>query len=233
MLAAALIAAGLGVGAPAPPAIHHEIVGRSVRGAPITATVVGEPTAPRTVLVLACVHGNEPAGIAVTRRLRRADPPAGTALWLVDRANPDGCRARTRGNARGVDLNRNAPWRWRPTGPPGSLFYAGPRPRSEPETRAVLRLVRRIRPAVTIWYHQAAALVDDSGGDRRIERRYADLAGLPLRRFGRGLPGIFTGWQNHTFPRSTAFVVELPAGSLPPRAARRHARAVLALAREG
>ena len=230
MLAAALIAAALGVGAPA--AIHDEVVGRSVRGVPIRAAIVGERTAPRTVLVLACVHGDEPAGIAVTRRLRRADPPTGTALWLVDRANPDGCRAGTRRDARGVDLNRNAPWRWRPTGPPGSPFHAGPHPRSEPETRALLRLVRRVRPAITIWYHQHAALVDDSGGDRRIERRYAQLAGLPFRRYG-DLPGVFTGWQNHAFPRSTAFVVELPGGSLSPRAARRHANAVLTLAREG
>jgi len=230
------VCAGLGAGAAAATtaqaaAIHHEIAGRSVRGAPIHATVVGDPSAPRAVLAIACLHGNEPAGIAVTRRLRRAPPPPGTALWLVDRANPDGCRAGTRQNARGVDLNRNAPWRWRPTGPPGSVFYAGPRPRSEPETRALLRLVRRVRPAITIWYHQQAALVDDSGGDRRIERRYAELVGLPFKRYG-DLPGVFTGWQNTTFPRTTAFVVELPAGPLRPRAARRHARAVLALARE-
>jgi protein MpaA len=175
---AALIAATLAVGAPVP--VRHEIVGRSVRGAPIRATVVGDPAAPRAVLVVACLHGNEPAGMSVIRRLRRARPPAGTVLWLIGRANPDGCRAGTRHNARGVDLNRNAPWRWRRTGPPGSTFYAGRRPASEPETRALLRLVRRVRPIVTIWYHQAAALVDDSGGDRHIERRYAELSGLPL-----------------------------------------------------
>jgi protein MpaA len=114
---AALIAATLAVGAPVP--VRHEIVGRSVRGAPIRATVVGDPAAPRAVLVVACLHGNEPAGMSVTRRLRRARPPAGTVLWLIGRANPDGCRAGTRHNARGVDLNRNAPWRWRRTGGAG------------------------------------------------------------------------------------------------------------------
>ena len=121
-----------------------------------------------------------------------------------------------------MDLNRNAPWRWRPTGPPGSLFYAGPRPRSEPETRALLRLVRRVRPAITIWYHQHAALVDDSGGDRRIERRYAQLAGLPLRRYG-DLPGVFTGWRT---TRSRVHGVRgRAAGRIldAARAARRHA----------
>jgi hypothetical protein len=42
------------------------------------------------------IHGTEPAGRAVTRRLRQARPPRGTALLLVDSANPDGGRADTR-----------------------------------------------------------------------------------------------------------------------------------------
>ncbi len=207
--------------------VDREIIGRSVRGVPIRADVVGDRRAPRRVLVVGCVHGTERAGEAVTRRLRRAALAPGVALWLVDQANPDGCRAGTRQNARGVDLNRNAPWRWRPTGPPGSTYFAGPRPRSEPETRAILRLVRRLRPAITIWYHQHATLVDDPGRHRPIARRYARRVGLPLRRYGIALPGILTGWQNATFPAATAFVVELPAGPLPAPSVRRHAAAVL------
>jgi hypothetical protein len=45
------------------------------------------------------------------------------------------------------------------------------------------------------------------------------------------LPGTATRWQNHRFPRSDAFVVELPAGVIPRSMARRHARAVVKLAR--
>jgi protein MpaA len=216
------VAASTRAGAP----VHREVIGRSVRGDPIRVTVVGDRRAPLTVLVVGCVHGTERAGEAVTHRLSHATAPSGVALWLLHRANPDGCRAGTRQNAHGVDLNRNAPWHWRRTGPPGSTYYAGPRALSEPETRAVVRLVRRIRPSITIWYHQHAALVDDPGRHRRIPRRYARRVGLPFRRYGQDLPGIFTGWQNATFRASTAFVVELPAGSLPPRAVRRHANAV-------
>lgn len=211
--------------------VHIVTVGRSVLGRPIKATVVGDPRAPRAVLVVGCVHGDERAGIAVVRLLRRAAPPAGTALWLVRTFNPDGTAAGTRGNARGVDLNRNAPWAWRPL--PRGIFYAGPRPLSEPESRAIHRFVLVHHPAVSVWYHQAARLVDDSGGDRRLERRYARLVGLPFRRLQGSFPGSITRWQDHRFPRDTAFVVELPGGPLPAASARRHARAVLSLARSG
>jgi protein MpaA len=207
------------------------IVGHSVRGRPIQARVVGDSAlARRRVMVVGCVHGDERAGEAITRSLRRTTAPPGTALWLVDSFNPDGSAARTRQNAHGVDLNRNQPWRWRRLDRPGGTYYSGPRPLSEPESRAIDRLVRRVRPAVTIWYHQHAALVDDStGGSRKIERSYARRVGLPLRNIG-APPGAITGWQNATFPRDTAFVVELPPGPLSSRSVRRHVSAVLALA---
>jgi protein MpaA len=201
-----------------------------VRGRRILARVVGDPAARRRILIVGCVHGGERAGEAITRALRRVAPPRGTALWLVDQFNPDGCRAGTRQNADRVDLNRNSPWHWRAIGRPGGRFYSGPAPLSEPESRAVNRLVRRLAPAVSIWYHQHAALVDDSsGGSRAIERRYARIVGLPLRNYG-VFPGSITTWQDAAFPHDTAFVVELRAGSLSPRAVARHVAAVLAIA---
>lgn len=233
LLAAVALAPAVAPSAQRDPPAARELVriGRSVLGTPIRARVVGARDAPRRVLVVGCIHGTERAGEAIARRLRSARPPAGVALWLVDHVNPDGCRAGTRGNARGVDLNRNAPWRWRPIGRAGDTYYAGPRAESEPESRAIVRLVRERCPAISIWYHQHLAVVDDSGGDVRIERRYARAVGLPLRDVHSGLTGIWTGWQNAACPHATAFVVELPAGRLGPAALARHASAVLSLAR--
>lgn len=218
------------VAAAAPPAREMETVGRSVEGAPIRALRVGSPKARRVVLVVGAIHGTEPAGRAVTRRLRRARPPRGTALVVVDSANPDGVAAGTRWNARGVDLNRNFPFGWEPIGAPFDIYHSGPRPLSEPESAAMAKLIRRLRPRVTVWYHQQMRLVDRSGGDPFLERLYARRSRLPHREIG-PLPGTATSWQNHRFRRDSAFVVELPAGRLDGRAARRHARAVLALAR--
>jgi protein MpaA len=210
----------------APEARQLVTIGRSVRGRSIVARVLGDPRAGRRILVIGCVHGDEPAGIAVTRSLRTASVPKGVGVWVIDTVNPDGLRARTRQNADGVDLNRTFPVGWKPL---GGIFDSGRRPLAEPESRAIHRLIIGLHPAVTIWYHQHAALVDDSGGSAAIERAYARLVGLPFRHFGNE-PGSITAWQNATYSASTAFVVELPAGALSHAAVARHVAAVLALA---
>jgi protein MpaA len=222
MLALAVAAT---VAPPAPAAVVT--VGRSVRGTAITMTIVGSPDAQRKILVVGCVHGTERAGEAVVRRLQTQPPPPGTALLLIKQINPDGCAAGTRGNAHGVDLNRNAPWAWRPL--PRGTYYSGATPLSEPESRAINRLVKRFRPAVSIWYHQHASLVNSALGDLGPKRMYAQMTGLPLRNFGTR-PGSITSWQKTSYPSSVPFVVELPAGRLSYRQIRRHANAVLALA---
>lgn len=207
------------------------LVGHSVQGTPIRAVRTGAATAPRTVLVVGDIHGNERAGRTIVRLLRRTRPPAGVQAWTVASANPDGERRNTRHNARGVGLNRNFPDRWRP-GTPGTVFYPGRAAASEPETRAMQRLVRRLHPDLTIWYHQHLDVVvlPRRGGDRRIARAYARrthmrTANLPDYR------GTASGWQNATFPGTTAFVVELPAGTLTTGQAARHVRALLQVAR--
>jgi murein peptide amidase A len=198
------------------------LVGHSVQGRRIVAHELGDPAAARKVLVVGCLHGNECAGIAVVNRLRRLGPLEGVDLWLVPDANPDGHRARTRGNAHGVDLNRNFPHRWKRL---RGVFYSGPRPASEPETRALMGLIRQLRPAVTIWFHQHLNMVVLTRRNPGLERRFARLAGL---RAGYLPPyrGTATGWSNANFPGTTAFVVELPAGSLTATATARVARAV-------
>jgi len=214
-------------GAADPTGRRSLIVGRSVDGRPITAVESGDFDSPARVLVVGCIHGNEPAGIAVAAQLMAAPPVPELDLWIVPDLNPDGVAAGTRGNAHGVDLNRNFPWRWRPL---SGLFFSGRRPLSEPESRSAYRLIQRVRPEVSIWFHQHLDLVDESGGSLAVERLFASLVGLPLLRLARH-PGSVVGWENHAYPRTTAFVVELPAGPLTPAVARRQARAVIAVGR--
>lgn len=200
-------------------------LGRSSQGRPITAIEVGNRSGTR-VLVVGDVHGNETAGIAVAGALAKL-APRDLDLWIVPDLNPDGVAAGTRQNARGVDLNRNFPWRWRPL---SGVYESGARPLSEREARIAYRLILRLRPHVTIWFHQHLDMVWASGGRRGIERVFARVSGLPYHAMPQ-LAGSAITWQNNTLRGTTAFAAELPAGAPAPASVARYVRAVLAAAR--
>lgn len=217
---------GIATAAPVEEHVHRvRVLARSVRGQAIPAVELGDPDSRVRALVVGCIHGDETAGIAVARSLIARARVSEADLWVIPDLNPDGVAADQRGNGHGVDLNRNFPDRWRALGAPGTTYYSGPRPLSEPESTMIAALVRRLRPRVTIYYHQHLAAVDDSQGPRVIERRYAAGVGLPLRSLT-DYPGSATGWQDRRFG-PTAFVVELPAGALTRRQVDAHTDAVL------
>jgi protein MpaA len=198
MVLRALIVAAL-LAAPA------EQLGRSYEGRPID--VVHVAGTGKRILVVGCIHGNECAGIEVTRLLAQSHSTAD--LWLVHQLNPDGYARRSRTNAHGVDLNRD--------------FLAT----TQRETRIARKLILRLKPDVTIWFHQPQAVVRAWGPSQATARRYARLAGVPYRALA-WPPGSASRWQNGI--GQISFVVELPAGELADGAARRYADAVLRLA---
>ncbi len=210
--------------------------GRSVQGRPLVAVRVGDPNSPNKALVVGVIHGDEPAGASVTRQiLRRFREIGGVDLWVVKAVNPDGLAHHTRRNAHGVDLNRNFPYRWQGGVPASSGYYPGPHPFSEPESRAVRELVRQIKPRVSIWFHQPwDQVLAPCHGAVPLQRHFSQVSGIPLKRCrGAHLRGTAISWQNHTFPGTDAFVVELPPGQISTPAARRDARAVVKVARDG
>lgn len=211
--------------------LERRVIGTSVEGRPIevirSGTAGGVP-----VLVVGVIHGDEDAGLAIVDEVARLAPPAGVELWVVPTMNPDGTAAQTRGNARRVDLNRNFPYAWAPMGTPGYWQYAGPRRASEPETQAMVRLIREIRPALGIWYHQDLYMISPgTGREGRVREQYARLTGLPLVRITGGrYTGVAATWQRRAVREGMAFVVEL-GPTLTADEARLHARAVMAVAR--
>ena len=219
--------------APSAPAgggpVDRELLGRSALGRPIALYRFGDADARNRLLVVGCIHGNECAGMKVTRRLLLAGAPVNTEVWVVQNLNPDGLVRGTRQNGRGVDLNRNFGAMWKPIGRRWDAQYSGPRPWSEPETRLARALILRIRPTVTVWFHQPQALVRAWGPSVPAARRYAGLAGMPYRSL-RWPNGTAPNWQNHRFPGTPSFVVELAEGSLTDTQVDRHVSALLRLA---
>ena len=209
----------------APASASTVLLGRSWQGRPIEAIEVGNRSGAR-VLVVGCIHGSETAGIAIARALERLSP-SDLDLWIVPDLNPDGVAAGTRGNSRGVDLNRNFPWRWRPM---GGVYESGPRPLSEREARIAHALILRLRPHLTVWFHQHRDMVWASGGDRRIEKVFARVSGLRCHPMPQ-LAGSAISWQNNTLHGTTVFAAELPAGQATAAQVARYVRAVLAAGR--
>jgi murein peptide amidase A len=202
------------------------LLGRSERGRPIVAVRAGDRNG-IGVLVVGCIHGSEGAGIPVVRALERIH--ARVDLWLVPNLNPDGYARGTRQNARGVDLNANWSSQWHGGSHAWDTYYPGPYPFSERETQVGRNLILRVRPRVTIWFHQHMNLVWAWGPSTAAGRLYARAAGMRFYHH-RWLHGTATNWQNHHLPDSASFTVELPAGKLSPRQVRAQMHAVLTLA---
>jgi protein MpaA len=217
-LAASLVA-GVLTAVPAAPAhaqraapesavIGKRVIGHSVRGRPITAWHLGETGKPK-VLLVSTMHGNEGAPRQILAALRDGRPILGVDLWVLPVYNPDGLASGSRKNAHGVDLNRNFPYAW--TDLDGS-YESGPRPASEPETRAMMRFLRSISPRWIVSFHQPLNGVDTATKDKRFSRRVARHLHLPRKSFtcGGACHGTMTGWFNHHFG-GTALTVEYGA----------------------
>ena len=175
--------------------------GKSHLGLPLE---VWRPRGACRLLLLAGIHGEEPEPpYALSRALRQlAAPPADCATVLA--ANPDGLLRGTRGNARGVDLNRNFPARsWRPdpvlhrsTIEDASDIRLSPggEPASEPETRALIALIEELKPQQVVALHAPLGCIDDAG-ETPLGRRLAQRTGMPLvRDVGYPTPGSFGSW---------------------------------------
>lgn len=180
------------------------------------------PDAEPRVLVVGGIHGDEPETTTVLSSALRSLPPWALRCALVLAANPDGLVRGTRANANGVDLNRNLPtsdWsveetthRWGLEGPSEVALGTGGHAGSEPETRALIGLVERLRPEVVVAVHAPLACVDDPGATP-LGSWLAELGGLPLvNGVGYPTPGSLGTWGHER--RLPVITYELPPVSV-------------------
>ena len=205
----------------------------------LTASVQGQPLLWRDyrsalergntqrVLLIGGMHGDEFSSVSIIfqwmRRLQhdRFQPFYWRVMPLL---NPDGLLSvpETRTNARGVDLNRNFPTpEWETTAQPWWVKktgrdprrYPGPAPRSEPETRWLLRHIERFRPHVIISVHAPYGVLDYDGPREPPQR----LGFLKLHLLGT-YPGSLGNYAG-LYLGVPVITLELPhAGLMPTRA---------------
>ena len=175
--------------------------GRSQLGVPLE---VWKPAGRCTLLVFAGIHGEEPeTTYALSRALRQLTVRSPHAA-VVLAANPDGLTRGTRGNARGVDLNRNFPTRdWRRgtvthrstvEDPSDIVLSTGAHAASEPETTALIALIDELQPAAAVALHAPLACIDDANASP-LGQTLARRTGMPIvRDIGYPTPGSFGTW---------------------------------------
>jgi len=183
-----------------PAVIGYRVIGHSVQGRPIKAWHLGQPhlRGVRTVVLMATMHGNERRVHLILDSLRDGAPIKGVNMWVIPIANPDGYAHNTRKNARGVDLNRNFPRGWVHT---TGHYASGPRPASEPETRALMAFLAKVHPWRILSFHQPLHAVDTDNKVPAYSRRVARVLGLPATHVTCAgvCGGTMTQWYNHRF----------------------------------
>ena len=165
------------------PFVRSHVVGYSVENRPIECIEIGRGE--DVILIIASVHGNEWAGTPIARQLSQYlqafyDLSEGRKILIMPAANPDGMANNTRHNTNGVDLNRNFPAENRVNN--AEFGYAE---FSEPETRAIDRVIRRHMPDRIISIHQPLTCIDyDGPGAEALARHMAECSVLPVRKLG-------------------------------------------------
>ena len=216
------------------PELRELTIGMSVLGRPIVAVHV-QDSPHRPVIAIGSIHGDEAMGLKVVERLLNVvEIPVDLNLWVISTVNPDGLALGTRGNANGVDLNRNfATDDWRIVGR-GTEKYSGEKAASETETRAMQEFLIDQKPLLVVWWHQYGQYVDDQRtvADYDLIKQFSELTDLPIKYVGCGSTpciGNATAFINSRIEGASSFVVELPR-EVPARILDQHANAFLVIA---
>lgn len=174
-----------------------EILGYSLQNRPIELITLGN--GPDTLLIIASIHGNEDAGTPLVYMLidRLREEPTlldGRTVYLMPVANPDGRDMRTRGNADGIDLNRNFPAQNRINN-----NINGSAGLTEPESAILHDLILTCRPWRIVTIHQPLYCLDYDGPGEELAQAMALYCPLPVNKLGSrpGSLGSFAGTENN------------------------------------
>jgi len=142
------------------------------------------------VLVVGVFHGNEPQGDFLIKKYLQERSE--TNLLFIPCLNPDGMALGTRGNANGVDLNRNFPTANWSHARAHDEFFGGESPASEIETRFLIEVIEKYKPQLILTLHAPFKVVNYDGDAREISEKISEIIGYPVQEdIGYPTPGSF------------------------------------------
>jgi hypothetical protein len=190
--------------------------GTTVGGYSISGLIVGNGK--NCIALVGTIHAGESGPELIIPAVERlltdhADLLSQVGVAILPNVNVDnrerlikGCPWYLRTNARGVDINRNFNANWKQVDrnygfvadDPDAMTYRGPRPKSEPETRAIIRFLNAARPQAVLSYHWLASITGanflaarSAETDHAYVRRCTDL----VNSFVRGFYGKNKHWR--------------------------------------
>lgn len=145
-----------------------------------------------SVLVLGCMHGDEPQGEYLIKEYLNFNP--NTKLMFVPCVNPDGVASKTRVNSNGVDINRNFPTKnWELT--EKNEFFGGEKPMSEIETKFLVDVIEQNKPNLILTLHAPFKVVNYDGDAQEVAEKVSEIIGYPVEAsIGYPTPGSFGTW---------------------------------------
>ena len=203
--------------------VSYETIGKSEQGRYLYDVILGNPEAENTILVVSTLHGREYIATAVCMKQlefylqnynktvdgkKLSDVFDDCNVHYIMMANPDGVtisqtkNAKWKGNANGVNLNRNFPYRFRKEGNVRDNSYSGKKAESESETKAIVALTKKLKKTqrlAVVNYHAMGNIVfGDYGGKKaslkkdikkmyqiaRSTTGYADASGYGGKSYG-------------------------------------------------
>lgn len=226
--------------------VSYETVGYSEEGREIYDVILGNKEADKTILVVSTLHAREYIATVVCMKqleyylLNYNKTVDGTKLsdvftkcnvHYVMMANPDGVvisqtqKALWKGNANGVNLNRNFPYAFKKEGSRKDGSYSGAKAASESETQAIISLSQKLNKTQTLAvvnYHAMGQIVfgDYGGKDKSLRTDITNMYKIARNTTGYSSAANYGGTSNGNYREYLLYKLKVPSvtieiGSIP------------------
>lgn len=217
--------------------VSYETIGYSEKGRKIYDVILGNKKADKTILVVSTLHAREYIATVVCMKqleyyllnynkkvngTKLSDVFAKCNVHYVMMANPDGVtisqkkRALWKGNANGVNLNRNFPCAFKKDGSRKDGSYSGKKAASERETQAVIRLTKKLKKTQTfavVNYHAMGQIVFGSYGrkNKSLRADIKNMYNIARRTTGYSSSAGYGGSSNGNYREYLIYKLKVPS----------------------